>query len=381
MIIIWIILACGIAIIAHRIRSSVSTKRKKRSGVDPFTKAILALLDGDNNAALNFLKQSIKEQPQEIEPFLRLGDVLRETGEINRAIQIHRELTVRTGIDKATLARVYLSLARDYSKGMRLDRAMAVYEKALEIDPENQKAMEELLKVCEDIGEWEKAYSVRREISRIRKADDTRMLALYKANTGKFYLDKGDLKSAESNLKDALRIDSDCVAAYLYLGDYYYQAGEIDSAISAWRRLVTMFPQIAYITFGRLEKAFYEKGRYEKIVDLYNDLLERNPRDVRTLMNLANIHRKKGNFDEAIRLCQTAIEIDPSSRRVKQALARLYYEKGETERSLMTMVEALNGFSADEENYTCRNCGYRSNEVLWRCPRCRAWETFVSDNP
>lgn len=381
MIIIWIILACGTAIIAHRIGSSVSAKRKKRSGVDAFTKAILALLDGDNSAALNFLKQSIKEQPQQIEPFLRLGDVLRETGEINRAIQIHRELTVRTGIDKATLARVYLSLARDYSKGMRLDRAMAVYEKALEIDPENEKAMEELLKVCEDLGEWEKAYSVRREISRIRKADDTRMLALYKANTGKFYLDKGDLKSAESNLKDALRIDSDCVAAYLHLGDYYYQAGEIDSAISAWRRLVTMFPQIAYITFSRLEKAFYEKGRYEKIVDLYNDLLERNPRDVRTLMNLANIHRKKGNFDEAIRLCQTAIEIDPSSRRVKQALARLYYEKGETERSLMTMVEALNGFSADEENYTCRNCGYRSNEVLWRCPRCRAWETFVSDNP
>ncbi len=377
MTVVWIILVSAIAVIAHRVWSSASAKRRKASGANSFTKGLLALLDGDHTSALNLLKQSIKEQPQEIEPFLRLGDALRETGEINRAIQIHRELTVRAGIDKPTLARVYLSLARDYSRGMRLDRAMAAYEKALEMDPENEKVMEELLRVYEDLGEWEKAYSVRREISKVRKVDDTKMLALYKANVGKFYLDKGDLKRAESNLKDALKIDSDCVAAYLYLGDYYYQAGEIDSAISAWRRVVTMFPQIAYITFGRLEKAFYEKGRYEKIIDLYHDLLDRNPRDVRTLMNLANIHRKKGNFDEAIRLCQTAIEIDPSARRVKQALARLYYEKGDTERSLMTMVEALNGFSSDEEIYTCRNCGYKSNEVLWRCPRCKVWETFI----
>lgn len=377
MTIIWIILLCAVVIIAHRVWSSASAKRKKAGGTNSFTRGLLALIDRDYNNALGLLKQAIKEQPQEIEPFLRLGDVLRESGEINRAIQIHRELTVRAGIDKPTLARVYLSLARDYSKGMRLDRAMAVYEKVLEIDPDNERAMEEVLKVYEDLGEWEKAYSIRREISKIRKIDDTKMLALYKANVGKFYLDKGDLKRAESNLKDALRIDSDCPAAYLYLGDYYYESGDIDSAISAWRRIVTMSPQIAYITFSRLEKAFYEKGRYEKIVDLYNDVLERNPRDVRTLMNLANIHRKKGNFDEAIRLCQTALEFEPGARRVKQALARLYYEKGDTERSLMAMVEAFNGFSSDEENYICRNCGYKSNEVLWRCPRCKVWETFI----
>ena len=35
-------------------------------------------------------------------------------------------------------------------------------------------------------------------------------------------------------------------------------------------------------TFRRLEKAFYEKGRFEKIIDLYNDVLERTPGDVRT---------------------------------------------------------------------------------------------------
>ena len=164
---------------------------------------------------------------------------------------------------------------------------------------------------------------------------------------------------------------------YLYLGDLYYQEGKIDDAISSWRRIVTTYPEVAYVTFRRLEKAFYEKGRFEKIIDLYNDVLERNPGDVRTLMTLAYIQRRKGNLDDAIGLCKTALEFEPESRGVKQALARLYYEKGEIELSLKTMVEAFNGFPTDDETYTCEDCGNKVNEALWRCPRCKHWETFV----
>jgi lipopolysaccharide biosynthesis regulator YciM len=375
---IWIILIlCVIAVIFHRIWVSVSARRRKGASRSPYVEGLAALLDGDFNTALGSLKQAVREQPQDIDPYLRLGDVMRETGEVTRATQIHRELTVRPAMPKKTVARVFVSLARDYVKAQRWDRAAATYQNALEADPHGECAMNELLDVYEKMGEWDKAYLIRRDIAGVRKIDDTRFLALYKAYVGKSYLDRGDIKKAESSLKDAIKIDSECAAAYLYLGDVYYSSGEIDNAISSWRRIITLFPDIAYITFRRLEKAFYEKGRFEKIVDLYSDVLERNPGDVRTLMTLANIHRKKGNLDDALRLCQTALEFDPGSRRVKQALARLYYEKGETERSLKAMVEAFNGFSSDEERYICNNCGYKSNEVLWRCPRCRHWETFI----
>ncbi len=374
----WIILIlCVIAVITHRVWFSISSRRRKAAGQTPFVRGLTSLLDGDYNSAINLLKQAVKEQPQEVEPYLRLGDVLRETGEVKRAIQIHRELTIRPGIPRRTMARVFVSLARDYAAAHRFDRASATYEHALELTPDNEKVMEELLSIYEEMGEWDKAYLLRRDISKARKVDDTHMLALYKAYIGKIHLDAKDTKRAEANLKDALKIDSECASAYLYLGDLYYMMGNIDSAISAWRRIVTLFPEIAYITFARLEKAFYEKGRFEKIVDLYNDVLERNPRDVRTIMTLANIHRKKGNLDDALRLCQMALEFDPRSRRIKQALARLHYEKGDIEKSLQAMVEAFNGFSSDEEYYYCNSCGYRSNEVLWRCPRCKAWETFV----
>jgi lipopolysaccharide biosynthesis regulator YciM len=338
---------------------------------------ISSLLDGDYDAALNHFRQAIREEPQDIDSYIRLGDVLREKGEVNKAVQIHRELTVRPSLAKGTLARIQLSLARDYARANRLDRAAATYEQVLNTQPQNEKAMGELLDLYEGMGEWDKAYLIRRQISKMKKVDDTRFLALYKAYVGKSYMDRGDLKTAENSLKDAIKIDSECAAAYLYLGDIYYSQGSIDNAISSWRRIVTLFPDIAYITFRRLEKAFYEKGRFEKIVDLYNDVLDRKPGDVKTLMTLANIHRKKGNLDDALRLCQTALDFDPDSRRVKQALARLYYEKGDTERSLKAMVEAFNGFSSDEESYICSNCDYKANEVLWRCPRCRQWETFI----
>lgn len=375
---IWIILIlCAVAVIFHRVWVSISAKRRRGAGKSAYVKGLSSLVDGDYNSALSFLREAVREDPQDVEPYLRLGDVLRETGEIKRATQIHRELTVRPSVAKQTLARVFLSLARDYVRGRRFERAAATYEQVRNLDSHNETAMNELLEVYEQMGEWDKAYLLRRDISKIRKVDDTRFLALYKAYVGKSYLDAGDIKRAEISLKDALKIDSECAAAYLYLGDVYYETGNIDNAISSWRRIVTLFPDIAYTTFKRLEKAFYEKGRFEKIVDLYNAVLDRNAGDVRTLMTLANIHRKKGNLDDALRLCRTALEFDPASRRVKQALARLYYEKGDTEQSLKAMVEAFNGFSSDEDHWVCSNCHYKSNEVLWRCPRCKNWETFI----
>ena len=372
-----ILILCVLAVLFHRVWVDINQKRKRRGGRNPYVEGISSLLDGDYGPALTAFRDAIRAEPQNADAYLRLGDVMRESGDVARAIQIHRELTVRPTLAKHSMARVLLSLARDYRKAQRLDRAAASYEQALEARPRDEKAMDELLEVYEEIGEWDKAYLVRRDISKVKRVDDTHALALYKAYVGKAYADKQDLEKAESSLKDALKIDSECAAAYLHLGDVYYAEGAIDDAISSWRRIVTLFPAIAYTTFRRLEKAFYEKGRFEKIVDLYNDVLERNPSDVKTMMTLANIHRKKGNIEEALRLCKAALEAEPGSRRVKQALARLYYEKGDIEQSLRAMVEAFNGFSSDEEHYVCGNCSYKSNEVLWRCPRCKQWETFV----
>jgi lipopolysaccharide biosynthesis regulator YciM len=375
---IWVILIlCVVAVIFHRVWVSIQARKRRGSVMNPYVEGISALLDGDHAKALSSFRQAIRDEPQEIDPYLRLGDAFRETGDVRKAIQIHRELTVRPNLPKGTLARVILSLARDYVAARRLDRAAASYEQVLELEPRNEKAMNELLEAYEEMKEWDKSYMVRRDLSKAKKVDDTRFLALYKAYVGKSYFDHDDLKRAESSLKDALKIDSECAAGYLYLGDVYYANGEIDNAISSWRRIITLFPNIAYITFRRLEKAFYEKGKFEKIVDLYNGVLDRNPGDVRTLMTLANIQRKKGDLDDALRYVQTALEFDPESTRAKQALARLYYEKGDTERSLRAMVEAFNGFSSDEERYVCSNCGHESNEVLWRCPNCREWETFI----
>jgi lipopolysaccharide biosynthesis regulator YciM len=372
-----VIALCVVALIVYRVTATIVAKQRKRAGKNPYVDGIAALIDGETEKALGLFKQAVREEPQNVDAYLRLGDVLRESGDVPRAIQIHRELTVRTGVGKPSMARIMLSLARDYVRSKRYDRASATYENLLKLQPQHEMALRELLEVYEEMGEWDKAYLTRREISKITKTDDTHDLALYKAYVGKRYLDGGRLKEAESSLKDAIKIDSECVPGYLYLGDLYYQEGKIDDAISSWRRIVTMFPEVAYVTFRRLEKAFYEKGRFEKIIDLYNDVLERNPGDVRTLMTLAYIQRRKGNLDDAIGLSKTALEFDPDSRSVKQALARLYYEKGEIERSLKTMVEAFNGFPTDDETYTCENCGHRVNEALWRCPRCDHWETFV----
>jgi len=177
---IWIILIlCVVAVIFHRVWVSIQAKRRRGAGRSPYVEGISALLDGDYSKALGAFREAIRDEPQEIDPYLRLGDAFRETGDVRKATQIHRELTVRPSLPKGTLARVLLSLARDYVQAKRLDRAAAGVEQVLELEPRNEKAMNELLDVYEEMREWDKAYLARRNLSKARKVDDTRFLALY----------------------------------------------------------------------------------------------------------------------------------------------------------------------------------------------------------
>jgi lipopolysaccharide biosynthesis regulator YciM len=130
-----VLILCVLAVLFHRVWTNVNRKRKRTAGKNPYVEGIGYLLDGEFGSALSSFREAVRSEPQNTDAYLRLGDAMRESGDVARATQIHRELTVRPSMPKNTMARVLLSLARDYRKAKRLDRAAACYEQVLEVKP------------------------------------------------------------------------------------------------------------------------------------------------------------------------------------------------------------------------------------------------------
>ena len=89
--------------------------------------------------------------------------------------------------------------------------------------------------------------------------------------------------------------------------------------------------------------------------------------------------RGEGRHEEAYGLLLRAAEQNP------QALL-VHLEMWRTLRALGLKSEALDRYFATAEEsvfyrdpHVCTSCRYRADDMLWRCPHCHEWSTFVEE--
>lgn len=347
------------------------------SGEVPYRRAITALIQGDAEGALRYLRETVRQDTGNVEAYVWLADLLRQRGEPERALAIHRELSVRHIADPAIRERVYEGLTRDYIALGRHAHAILAAEQLRAINRQSRVALELLVSVYEALRDWERAYETMEELVRLDGRGPA-FLALYKSYIGRDYLAHGQDREALRWFKEALRLDGRCLQALLSLGDVYYADGKLDQAISLWRAVTMRYPKMAWLVFDRLEKVYFEKGIFSEVFRIYEDLLREDARDVRTLLAVATMHAKKGDSGRAIRLVREALEYNPADVPARQHLVRLLCERGDAATAMSEIARLVEPVDADQGALTCRACGHRSQDVLWRCPACAAWESYTT---
>jgi lipopolysaccharide biosynthesis regulator YciM len=342
-----------------------------------YTRALNCLISGEDDDALRFLKDVVLRDSQNIDAYLKLGDLLRKQGQVEKATQIHRDLTVRPVPDGRLKEAIYQSLAEDYVASGKYPSAILAAEKVRDLNKRNVKILKLLCRVYESLRQWDKAFEMEEELDRIGGSKETARLALYKSFIGRDFLKRRKAREAKKAFKEALRLDEDCVPAFLYLGDIYREDGRIDRAITLWKSIASRFPEIAYIVFDRLEKALFERGRFGEMMEFYEELAQHNAKDARTLLSLANLQKKKGDMNEALRLVREVLEFEPGNERARAELIMLYHEDGRNQDAYHEAAKLTEQLKRADEKYRCRNCGNRSDEPLWRCPACLQWDTYL----
>jgi lipopolysaccharide biosynthesis regulator YciM len=376
-------LATGKAWERYKLREGRWVDRRRSRDSRHYILGLNFLGSNQIDQAVDELSKAAELDPDAREIQMILGNLYREKGQVGRAIQVHQQLLQHSNLTKVEHVYGLLCLGLDYKRGGFVDRALAAFNEVLRLDPENEYALLNLEKLQEEQHQWADAYAVRQKLAalggREGAARNRAILAFLENELGLQALKRGDQPDATRRFEQAIDLDPAAVPAYLNLGDVKCRAGDSEGAIAMWEKVIQVAPERAYLTFERLQTACRRLDAAERFADLCRGLIAANPKDWRARLALSDHLAERGTPAEGLPLLFDALVQNPHALAVHQAiwktLAQLDLRPDLVDRYVDIARSAV--FYLDP--HVCMRCRYRSTELLWQCPQCHEWNTFVEE--
>src|SRR5262245_3008360 len=344
----------------------------------PYTQGLHYLASGQLELAITELTKVAREDPEAVEVLQVLSHLLREAGQVERAIHVHQSLLARSDLSRAERAHALSSLGTDFRRAGFLNRAAQTYTEALDVDPKNIHALFGQQKLAEEQRQWREAYEIQTRLARLRKTDDSLVLGYLQAEMGREAAEAGQAEAAEKAYRTALSLDRRVFPAHLGLADLYAPA-DPRKAAAVLEDAIQVAPERAYLAFERLERAYAAAGEPSRFVSLCERIIRQDPRDWRARVALARHLRNQGQNEDAYGLILRAVEANPQVLLVHLEMWRTLTAMGvsspKSEHYVGVARESV--FYADP--HACTACRYRADDMLWRCPHCHEWGTFVEE--
>jgi lipopolysaccharide biosynthesis regulator YciM len=333
--------------------------------------------------AIEELSKAASLDADALEVHMILGNLYREKGQVGKAIAAHQSLLQRPRLSRLEHAYVLLCLGLDYKRGGFVDRALEAFNEVLRLDPKNEYALLNLQKLHEEQHQWTEAYDTRQRLSTLA-ANDARpqsqaILAFLENEIGLEAIRRKDHVEAIRRFEAAIDLDARAVPAYLNLGDVKVVQGSEREAAAIWEKVIEVAPDRAYLTFDRLEALAIRTGNPDRFTRLCRRLIDENPQDWRARLALSRHLAASGHAREALDLLFAALVQNPHALSIHQAiwrsLGQLHHPTALVDRYGELTEHAV--FYLDP--HICMRCRYRSTELLWQCPHCHDWNTFVEE--
>ena len=375
-------LAVGKAWERYKLRDGRWIDRRRLRETPHYMLGLNFLVDNQIDQAIDELTQATSTDTDALEIQMILGNLYRQKGQVGRAINVHQALLQRTDLRTLEHAYVLLCLGLDFRHGGFVDRALEAFQEVVRLDRLNRYAFVNLQKLYEDQQQWGEAARVREQIAGIdarRREEDEQILGFLRNEMGTVQANAGDVTAAARTYQDVIDLDPAIVPAHLNLGDVRERQGNLTGAVEAWEKLVQEVPDRAYLAFERLERAYRSIGAPRRFVELCQQLIASDAQDWRARLALSRHLAAGGQHRQAFDQLLDALPHNPHGlvihQEVWQALSALGLDAGLVRRYVDLTRNAV--FYLDP--HVCVRCRYRSTELLWQCPQCHEWNTFVEE--
>lgn len=364
---------------------AVSRHRRRRTEAQAYLRGVRSMLQDDPDAAIEALSSAARlGTPQARETYLALGALFRRTGDLSRAIRLHRNMLAGRGLAGAERGEIERELAEDYRRSGMLAEAAALLEPRAAGD----RAAAELLRdVRAEQGAWREAAALQAGLG----ASPDRLRAHLLAAAARAELAEAPsapaprppaeaaARAAEA-AAEALEADPSCAAAWLARAEAAGAGGDARAALEALGRALELEPRAAVLAWPAVARQPDQPGA----LALLRARAAAAPGDAALRMLEGRLLHRMGQPAEALAALRAALELDASGE-VTLALRELLREAVEqggtgaeaSGADLQARHEVVvMALARRARAVRCGRCGAEAAARAWRCRRCGAFDSL-----
>jgi predicted O-linked N-acetylglucosamine transferase (SPINDLY family) len=272
----------------------------------------------------------VEGEPRDAGSLCRLGQQALQLNQVSRAVDL-LEKAVRIGATPDIL----VSLGIGYRRLGRAVEAEQCVRKALELDPRNADAHNNLGNVLRDSKRLEEAEHCHRRAAELRP----RFLPAMQ-NLGNVLNDREKFAEAETVLRAALALAPRDAMTLNLLGISQQRLGRLDAAEKCYREALATDPKFAS-ALSNLGSVLGERGRLVEAERAIRAALALAPEAATTLSLLGMALQRLGRLDAAERAYREALARDPKFASALSGLGSLLAERGRPLEAEQTIRLAL----------------------------------------
>ncbi|MEK6749103.1 MAG: lipopolysaccharide assembly protein LapB [Pseudomonadota bacterium] len=333
------------------------------------------LLNEEQDKAVEVFIKMLEVNNDTVEIHLALGHLFRRRGEVDRAIRLHQNLSVRPHLNAQQRDHAVFELAQDYLSAGLLDRAEKLFVELKDSRYCGAQALGCLVDVYEREREWGAAIVAAREWERASGVRRRGLIAQHLCELSDEARASGDLASALHSARQALRENKSSVRASLLIGDIEQTLGQPQRAIRAYLRIEKQNAGFIGEAIDPLMTCWTGIGELDSAHRFLLHLYERYG-NYQALLAITRFFEQRHGEAQVRKMLVDRLYAQPSVMGMQRLVELLMRHKNSASEDLSLVKQLLERLAEESIAYVCSHCGFGGKNLFWQCPGCRNWDSI-----
>jgi lipopolysaccharide biosynthesis regulator YciM len=351
---------------------------KQAAGGDDYLHALEQWIEGNLDEAAALLYRVVHDDPDSVEPFLQLGNLLRLQGDAERAAVLHRGLTVRSNLTLPQQLSIGLSLADDLNALGHWEGSRDILDTLPRVAMSRTRYWKTRFTQWHGLGDHTEAARTLKTAPRQCPEEDRpwflSAFASYQLDRALTHALAGEAGEAKSRLKEVKNIAGTQSRIALVRAIMAAVENDAAGAVSIASDSLLDSPEELDVFLPLLQEVLLQSGQFERSLPILERACQTENAPPSLWIDLAMLYEKLGHRDKAIRLLEGKSGRGPFTPDAAAPYLKMLVEDAPA--SDFGKVWGMLSMPVSAEGWSCRECSRRDERIRWFCPSCHGFHTY-----